>query len=120
MANLKIFVLLFSLFLLFGCTQQGNSPPGNGGGTTTPPQGSTASVEIRDFKFVPADLVVAKGTTVKWTNFDSAPHTATSAGNFDSGTLQKGQFYSFTFNNAGTFDYICTLHPYMKAKITVS
>ena len=112
----KTLFLLFAVLLLFGCTQ---SPP-SGNSDNNQPQTGTVTVEIRDFKFVPADLQIAKGTTVKWTNFDVAPHTATSAGNFDSGTLQQGQSYSFTFNNAGAFDYICTVHPYMKAKITVS
>ena len=58
------------------------------------------------------------GDTVTWTNQDSTQHTAT-GDDFDTGLLGKGQSGSHTFDSAGTFSYICTPHPYMKAKVTV-
>ncbi len=80
----------------------------------------TAKVTIQNFAYSPADITVQKGTTVTWTNLDSVQHTVTSdTGLFDSGRLSQDQTWSYTFNNAGTFSYHCTIHPYMKGTVTV-
>lgn len=77
-------------------------------------------VEIRDFDYFPRDLTVRAGTAVTWLNRDSAPHTATDRGDaWDTGRLDKGQSATLTFDTPGTFDYLCTYHPYMEATITV-
>jgi len=56
-------------------------------------------------------LVIAVGTTVTWVNTDSIAHTATSdTGVWDSGVLNPGQNFSFTFSTPGTFPYHCTIH----------
>lgn len=56
-------------------------------------------------------LTVPVGTTVTWINDDSTPHTATSdTGVWDSGTLNQGGQFSFTFSNPGTYPYYCTIH----------
>ncbi len=91
-------------------------------GATTTLTAQAISVEIKDFKFNPAILNIAKGTTVTWTQNDSAPHTvtATSGENFDSAHLNQGQTYSYTFNEAGTVVYGCTIHPYMSGTIIVT
>lgn len=78
----------------------------------------TNSVIIQNFSFNPPDLTVKPGTTVIWTNNDSASHTIKSAG-FNSGTLSKGQTFEFKFENAGSYDYACGIHPTMKGRITV-
>ena len=79
------------------------------------------SVIMKGFAFNPAELTVKKGTTVTWTNQDSAPHTVTSdsGSELSSATLSNGQSYSHTFNEAGTFAYHCSVHPMMKAKVVV-
>ncbi len=82
------------------------------------PETSTVSVTIQNFAFSPATITVKKGTAVTWTNMDSAPHTATGDG-FDTGVLKKGESGSITFNEAGTFDYTCTIHPSIKGKVIV-
>ena len=83
-------------------------------------EASGESVEIADFAFSPAELTVPAGTTVTWTNNDSAPHTVTSDdGAFDSGRLDEGDTFEFTFEEAGTFAYHCDFHPNMTATITV-
>ncbi|WP_445475548.1 cupredoxin domain-containing protein [Methanococcoides methylutens] len=83
-------------------------------------QSEEHEVLIEDFKFKPATLQISIGDTVKWINMDSAPHTATSNDKgFDSGRLLKDESFSFTFEEEGTFDYICTYHPYMEGEITV-
>lgn len=83
------------------------------------PNQSENVVIIKDFVFLPAEITISKGETVTWINQDSAPHTATGSG-FDSGFMGKDATFSFTFNEAGTFDYICTYHPYMKGKVIVN
>lgn len=110
------FVLLFSVITISGCGKQNQN---NQNIEKTPVSGPTANISIKNFAFNPAELTIKKGTTVIWTNEDSAPHTATSQGFFDSGTLKNGQSFNFQFNNAGSFDYICTIHPSMKGKIIV-
>ena len=72
-------------------------------------------------------LTVAPGTTVTWTNEDAQYHTITSGTRedvgrlWDSGTLKRGMSFSFTFRNAGTYPYFCTLHPLdMGGSVTVT
>ena len=79
------------------------------------------AVVMKGFAFNPAELTVKKGTTVTWTNMDSAPHTVTSdsGSELSSATLSNGQSYSHTFTEAGTFAYHCGVHPTMKAKVVV-
>jgi plastocyanin len=82
------------------------------------------SVNIQNFAFDPPNITVAPGTTVTWVNNDSAPHTVTAtdpAGAFDSGTLQPGQSFSFTFTQPGTtYAYYCAIHPSMRGTVTVA
>lgn len=83
-------------------------------------KGEKYEVKIKNFAFTPAEMKIKVGETVTWTNEDSAPHTATASdGSFDSKNLSQGQSFSFTFDKAGTYDYICSVHPSMKAKVIV-
>jgi plastocyanin len=97
---------------------------GCGGGTPAPGTigpGADGSVSIVDFAFQPAQLTVATGTTVQWTNTGSATHTVTADdGSFDSGRLSGGSHFSHTFSAAGTFTYHCSIHPSMQATIVVT
>lgn len=84
-----------------------------------PAHAATHEVDIKGMAFVPADLMVAAGDTVIFTNRDATPHTATAAdGSFDTGRLGKGQSASVTLGAAGVIAYACKLHPMMKGKIT--
>jgi plastocyanin len=75
---------------------------------------------IVNFSFQPNPITVTVGTTVTWTNQDSAAHTATSdTGDFDTGLLQTGKSGSVTFKQAGTFPYHCQVHPNMKGTVIV-
>jgi plastocyanin len=104
----------------------GNTTSASGGNSVTISPGS--SVPSNGKFFVPETLTVSKGTTVSWTNEDTTLHTVTSgsaeSGNsgteFDSSYLAAGKTFQHPFNTAGTFDYYCTLHPYMKGKVVVS
>jgi len=77
----------------------------------------------------PSPANVAVGTTVTWTNNDATLHTvysgtpddsANSGKLFQSTYMAKGQTFEHKFDTAGTFDYYCTLHPFMLGKIVVS
>jgi plastocyanin len=69
------------------------------------------TVEMQDFQFAPKTITIAAGTTVNWPNPGAAPHTTTSdTGLWDSGQKAPGESFSFTFSQAGTFPYYCTLH----------
>lgn len=86
----------------------------------TPTTGNT--VTIQNFAFQPANLQVKVGTTVTWTNQDTAPHTVTfrDSGITGSALLRKGQSFSYTFTTAGTFAYYCQVHPGMTAQVVVT
>jgi len=78
------------------------------------------AITIEGFAFGPADITVPAGTTVTWTNNDSAPHTVTADdGSFGSENLATGDTFSFTFGTPGTYTYHCNIHPSMTATITV-
>jgi plastocyanin len=82
--------------------------------------GATADVEIKDYTYTPATLTIAAGTTVTWTNDDSVPHTVTASdGSFDSGNLNPGQSFSFTFSTPGSYPYVCQYHAGMQGTIVV-
>ena len=76
--------------------------------------------------FLPYEETVAKGATVTWSNDDSAAHTVTSGtptggpdGLFDSSIFMAGNSFEFTFDDAGTYDYFCMVHPWMAGIINV-
>ncbi len=87
---------------------------------------SDASISIvdgsssSDYGYSPSSITITAGDTLTWTNDGTVPegHTVTGDG-FDSGTLSHGQTYSHTFTTAGSFPYVCTLHPFMKGSVTV-
>jgi plastocyanin len=81
----------------------------------------TKAVTISDYTYKPAELTVPVGTKVSFTNEDSTPHTATSktTGTFDSGSIDTGKSGTVTLEEAGTFEYYCLFHPFMKGTITV-
>lgn len=79
-----------------------------------------AAVSIVDFAFDPAAVEIPVGATVTWTNTGAATHTATASdGTFDSGQLAPGATFSHTFTAAGTFPYVCQIHPQMTGTVSV-
>ena len=81
---------------------------------------ATVEIVIDNFAFAPAELTVAPGTTVTWTNHDDIPHTVTSTdGAFKSHALDTDDSFSFTFEKPGSYRYFCSLHPHMVGTITV-
>jgi plastocyanin len=81
---------------------------------------TTGVIAIENFTFMPSELTVAVGTTVKWVNHDDTPHLVVSKDKvFRSKALDTDDSYSFTFTSAGTFEYFCGLHPQMIGKVVV-
>ena len=84
-------------------------------------QMGSAAVKIDNFSFGPATLTVAAGTTVTWTNNDDVPHTVVSDGKlFKSKALDTDDQFSYTFSKPGTYNYFCSVHPKMTAKVVVN
>ncbi|PZS17029.1 MAG: hypothetical protein DLM57_09260 [Pseudonocardiales bacterium] len=95
--------------------------PGKSGGAGKSASGSgSVTVNVKNFAFDPAKLTVTKGTKVTWKFEDSATHSVVAGDNsFKSKDLKIGGTYSFTFNTPGTYQYICGIHNYMTATVTV-
>ena len=77
--------------------------------------------------YLPADITISTGDTVQWDNVDTAAHTVSGgspangpSGVFDSSLLMAGGDYSFTFDDAGNYDYFCMVHPWMVGSVTVN
>jgi plastocyanin len=85
---------------------------------TTPQLNTIASVTIKSFKFDPDMLTIKTGTTVIWTNEDSPAHNIKSD-IFLSPVLATGESFSYTFNKAGTYNYVCGIHTSMTGTIIV-
>lgn len=87
----------------------------------------TAAMNQRGMKFVPALLVIQKGTTVVFSNDDNVPHNVfwpNISGNkglsHNVGTFNKGKTLSFKYENAGDVPLLCNIHPEMTGMIVVS
>lgn len=77
-------------------------------------------VTIKNFDFQPMAVSVPVGGSVTWTNHDGEPHTVTSIGGaFRSEALDEDDSYTFRFTRPGVYQYICTIHPKMRATVTV-
>jgi plastocyanin/uncharacterized cupredoxin-like copper-binding protein len=86
-----------------------------------PATASGGSVTIEGFAFDPGTIEVAAGERVIWKNLDPAEHTVTAAdGSFDSGALAQGQTFKATLDRAGTYRYVCQIHPEMEGTVKVS
>ena len=77
--------------------------------------------------YLPQDITISTGDTVQWDNVDTAAHTVSGgspangpSGVFDSSLLMAGGDYSFTFDDAGNYDYFCMVHPWMVGSVTVN
>jgi plastocyanin len=116
-----------------GCSSgsdEGSGSPATGAptpaaGASAPSAGASAPsmgdlVNIQNFAFNPNTLTVAPKTAVTWKFDDSTDHTVVADDNsFASQPMGNGQTYSHTFATAGTVSYHCSIHPFMKASVTV-
>ena len=74
---------------------------------------STVYVEIKGTTFIPLELNITNGTTVRWTNLDSVRYVLDVSGS-QSPPLNKRDTWNFTFNKTGTYEYNSSSHPSMK------
>lgn len=132
--------LALTALLIGACSsgdRSGSSPPPSsvpspsetaptGGTTPKTSSGESAGVTVENFDFTPKLMQIDLGTTVTWTNLDSTTHViaagaeGATTGLFGGGLGAKGSTYSFTFETAGTFDYLCSRHPAMTATVKVA
>jgi plastocyanin len=121
--------------MVAGCGDDDDDGGGGGGGgaTTEEPAGGGGDegggggggggtdVSMEGIAFVPAEVTVPVGGTVTWTNNDSVPHdvTADSFSSGEPGGMAGGDTFEHTFEEAGNFDYVCTVHPGMEGTVTV-
>ncbi|MFE6862709.1 cupredoxin family copper-binding protein [Nocardia sp. NPDC057668] len=117
---------------LAGCGSDESKPSASatpGAGATTsaaansgPRPAATTTVTVEDMAFSPANLTVKAGDTVLWKFADKAPHAVQGIGDvalgINSPIIRTGE-WSYTFTTAGTFRYLCPLHPEMKGTVTV-
>jgi plastocyanin len=97
------------------------SPAASQAASPAGPAAGPGAVSIIDFGFQPADLTVAAGSTVTWTNTGAATHTVKwSDGTPESSGLAAGATYDRTFDAAGSYPYVCGIHGSMSGTITVT
>jgi len=109
--------------VIAGCGSDDDS--GGGGDAAAPAEttsGGGVAVKIKDIKFDPKTVTVKVGQTITWTNEDGIAHnvTAEKGADFKSDNLSKGDTFDFTPEQAGTIDYVCTIHPGQDGSITVT
>jgi plastocyanin len=120
----KVLILTISIMIILafitGCggSNASNDTTKSTGAVQANANQNTINVKISDYKFDPETININKGDTVIWKNEDPMTHNITSNG-FTSPDLNKGDTFSFTFKDAGTFDYICSFHANMKGKVIV-
>jgi plastocyanin len=123
MRHARLATLAIAVILAIGAcsgSAPGSSTQASDGQSAGATAGGGGRVAIAGFAFAPASVTVAVGTTVTWTNRDSATHTVTADDrSFKSDKLANGATFSQTFTTAGTFTYHCSIHPSMTATITV-
>ena len=92
---------------------------GNAAGASTAV--ATDAVHIKNFAFSPATITVKAGSTVVWTNDDSIQHDITfDGGGIASNVMNHNDTFSHTFPTAGTYHYICSIHPFMHGTVIVT
>lgn len=127
----SVFIIIVISVALTTCDSSSSSGPtyGNNNGSNTNSDGSSNSNEVTMVgqSFSPSNIEVSVGTTVTWLNDSDLVHTVTSGtpdnpdNMFDSGEIAPGEEFSYTFNQAGTYNYFCIPHaPSMTGVVTVT
>ena len=117
--NKKLIAIVVIILILAGITAGFYLSKINSKIQDTPTTVSGNIISINNFAFTPRTLVIKTGEKVTWQNNESVAHTIVSSGFFQSQVLNRGDEFSFTFPQAGTYDYYCGIHPSMKGKIIV-
>ena len=108
------------LFLSFLAACNGDSPAPAPSPTGTRVSIVPGSSTLTTTAYSPNPMTINAGGTVTWVNDDAVAHTSTgNGGMWDSGTMQPGARFSRTFPTAGSFPYLCTIHPNMVGTVNV-
>jgi plastocyanin len=125
MKTTKVWILglIMSALVVAACSSS-SSIEGTEAGvstTTTTTSEDGDGIRIKDFAFGPEELFVSVGETVTWTNDEEGigHTTASDDGLWQSDTLNSGDTFEHTFDEAGVFTYFCSIHPSMTATVTV-
>ncbi|MFA5127139.1 MAG: plastocyanin/azurin family copper-binding protein [Patescibacteria group bacterium] len=120
----KKILLLVALVLMFGVSGCGR-PSNNDANGNIGDQNlnmilpdNTVRVRIKDSQFISKTAIIKAGMTVLWVNQDNVDHQIKST-TFSSPKLKPGDTFSYTFDNVGVYDYVCSLHPTMAGSISV-
>ena len=122
--------LLVITLAVAACGDDDEGSGGSAGRTEAPADtgaaasGGAVKVGMENIEYVPDEVEVKAGGTVRWTNSDSVTHTVTKrsgpGGKFDSGNMQVGATFEQKFDKPGRVDYFCTIHPNQEGTVTVS
>jgi plastocyanin len=110
---------LIAMVAFVGCASASSAPS-----ASSIPTASPVAISIKGFAFNPNQPSVAKGATITWTNDDGTTHTVTSGvpgtptGKFDQ-RVEPGKTFAFTFTDAGTYEFFCSIHNSMRGSVTV-
>lgn len=127
------FAPVLAVSVVVGLACGGDDDDDSNGGTTATSQATTANattpaasvpegapeVDQDNLAFKPTSLKVKAGEAVYFKNSETAIHTVDINGNNESGTMKKGDVFTYTFDAPGEYKITCEFHPQMKATITV-
>jgi plastocyanin len=123
------FALIFALPLISQAQSSTSTPEASPGASPEASPGASpaageVTITILDFAFEPATVTVPLGTTITWVNQGPTQHTTVSFDGpdkiWDSKIMEAGDTYSYTPTELGTYEYLCGLHPNMKATLIVT
>ena len=122
----SLFILL-TIFSLVAVAPSAFADHGTATVTNAPGSSVPGCEETADGCFIPSMVTIDVGGEVTWENDDTAAHTVTSGtpaegpdGHFDSSLVMAGSSFSHTFDEAGSFDYFCMVHPWMQGMVMVT
>ncbi len=126
MVLLSSLVVLFAIASMVAIAPEAFAAHHEATVTNAPGSSTPGCEETADGCFIPSPVTINVGGIVTWENNDTAAHTATGgsategpSGVFDSSLIMAGSSFSHTFEDAGTFDYFCMVHPWMVGAVIV-
>ena len=115
--TIRTSLAILALAFLIGCDDNPAGPSPTPSATISIVSGSST---LTTTAFSPNPVTTTVGSTLRWVNNDNLAHTSTAnSGLWNSGNIQPGGQFSFTFQSAGTFPYQCSIHPNMVATVIV-
>jgi plastocyanin len=124
MKRIPLLILALVALAAAGCGSSSKDKSSTAGSSSAPAapaaaSGGTVTIDMQNIAFNPTSVTVKVGQKVKWVNKDDVPHDV-KGGPLNSKTFNKGGSFEFTPTKAETISYVCTIHPNMKATLTVT